>query len=205
MTTGQLIAITAIVGVAIAGATIVLCHAAVFVWDWIVYGMRPAWWVRLTERRSRSHGPTIPSGYDIQVLKSPTIEDALGDFRVELAPAGHFDHYLARLMHDSRKTVAVGNAEVAELPGYKDIRGSGLVRKLSENLHKAAAVELERYLLDAYVRISKVYDPNQIAAEADTAVTVSAPIDAPLDADALAKCAEEAYKAAAHGDDGGEK
>lgn len=150
----------------------------------------------------------IPVGWEFHKLEPPTLDKALRNFRVELTPGGSFDIYLARLMLDSSEKRSVGDEEITELPRYEDFCRSALVGVLRENLHNALAAKIERYLADAYVRIREVGDPNQIAAEADAAVEITAPADAKFDADALAKLAKFADgtdNAAANGDNGGKE
>lgn len=160
---------------------------------------------RIFGDRQGRHPTRVPDGLEYRRLEPPTLDKALRNFRVELAPGGSFDIYLARLMLDSSEKRSVGDEEITELPRYEDFCRSALVGVLREYLHNALAAKIERYLADAYVRIREVGDPNLIAAEREVAGILSIPADSPLDAELAAKCAEEAYKAAAHGDDGGEK
>lgn len=146
----------------------------------------------------------VPDGWELHRLEPPTLDKALRDFRVELAPSGSFDIYLARLMLNSGEKRRVGDEEITELPRYKDLRRSAIVGMLREYLHNALAAKIERYLADAYVRIRDVGDPNHIAAEADAAVEITTPADAKFDANALAKFADGTDHAADDGHDGGE-
>ena len=147
----------------------------------------------------------VPDGLELHRLEPPTLDKALRDFRVELAPCGIFDIYLARLMLDSSEKRRVGDEEITELPRYEDFCRSAIVGMLREYLHNALAAKIERYLADAYVRIRDVGDPNHIAAEADAAFEITTPADAKFDADALAKFADGTDDAADDGDNGGKE
>lgn len=159
-----------------------------------IFGDRPG--------RRQAH---VPDGLEFRKLDPPTLDKALRNFRVELAPGGSFDIYLARQMLDSSEKRRIGDEVITELPRYDYFRRSALVVVLREYLHNALAAKIERYLADAYVRIREVGDPNHIAAEADAAVEITAPADAKFDADALAKFADCTDDAADDGHDGGKE
>ena len=147
----------------------------------------------------------VPDGWEFRKLEPPTLDKALRNFRVELAPGGSFDIYLARLMLDSSKKRSVGDEEITELPRYEDFCQSALVGVLREYLHNALAAKIERYLADAYVRIREVGDLDFIAAEREVAGILSIPADSPLNAELAAKRTGDADNAADDGDDGGKE
>lgn len=147
--------------------------------------------------------PMLPAGWVFGALKPPSLGEVLGGFRVELAAVGRFDEYLARLMVESSEKRAVGDKKLAILPRYEDIGRSGAIGVLREYLDNLVAAEFERYLANAYVRLRDVCNAQLIAAEGDAAGTFSVPADSPLNAELAAKCAGDADKAGADGDDSG--
>ena len=170
---------------------------------WIRCRIRERRIMRRIDAQNQMHD--IPDGWEFRKLEPPTLDKALRNFRVELAPDGSFDIYLARLMLDSSEKRSVGDEEITELPRYEDFCRSALVGVLREYLHNALAAKIERYLAEAYVRIREVGDPHHIAAEADAAVEITTPADAKFNADALAKFADGTDDAADDGDNGGKE
>lgn len=170
---------------------------------WIRCRIRERRIMRRIDAQNQMHD--IPAGWEYHRLEPPTLDKALRNFRVELAPGRSFDIYLARLMLDSSEKRSVGDEEITELPRYEDFCRSALVGVLREYLHNALAVKIERYLADAYVRIREVGDPNLIAAEREVAGIFSIPADSPLNAELAAKRTGDTDNTAANGDDGGEE
>lgn len=170
---------------------------------WIRCRIRERRIMRRIDAQNQMHD--IPAGWEYHRLEPPTLDKALRNFRVELAPGGSFDIYLARLMLDSSEKRSVGDEEITELPRYEDFCRSALVGELREYLHNALAAKIERYLADAYVRIREVGDLNHIAAEDEIAGTLLVPADSPLNEELAAKCAGGTDDAASDGDNGGKE
>ena len=155
MMSGKELIATAICGAVLAVVVLLLCNAAAFAWDWFVYGMRPAWWVRLTALKSRK---TLPCVARRELApKQKAFGELAHSFRVELILCGEFYDNLARIVRHCVGEDGLRKLKHQDLRGFEEFRASDFVKTLLENIQGRVALQFESHLLNAYRNAACIY------------------------------------------------